>query len=131
MKSFFKKGILFLTIIAVLMMFSLSTFAFAGPTNGAVDSSYLQTYNPIYSNPYAYTHGGCNVHVYSMYCIVDVLNTNGTQDNQHDTKYDTTGFNTANQYANTFSSSGVRFNGKIEVTDGNYGNWVGYMSYTY
>lgn len=110
---------------------NMKVFAFAGPINGAVDSSYLQCVNPLITNPYGYMHGSCNVTVAWMYCRVTVTNTDGTYASKWDSKYNTTGFNSPWQYANTFSSAGVRFDGRVEVSSPIYGDWVANASYTY
>ncbi|GAV10267.1 hypothetical protein [Paenibacillus sp. NAIST15-1] len=119
------------TVLTSVFCFSLmSVTAFADTTTQSSLGKYtvkgeLNVSNPIYANPSAYAktwvHEG--VSLYSLEAKVTVVNSDKTSVSKSKSGESTDKVQTDSQYANTFSSSDVKFYGSHKVQDKNVGTW--------
>jgi hypothetical protein len=122
--------------LSLILVLSLATAAFAATSTSGKVGSYstygnLYPHNPIYSNPYADASTSTSAPLYYLKATSTVHNTDGTGASQSASVNNDSSVLTGKQYANTFTSSGVKFTGSHYVSDANVGSWSGSTSYQY
>ncbi|KEQ24247.1 hypothetical protein [Paenibacillus tyrfis] len=122
---------------SLVLCFALSTSAFAASKDtdtqkikGFDFTGKLSTSNPVYSNAYAGASTTATLQCYEVKATVKVTNTDGTTNSRTATENNTFKAETGDQYANSYWTKGVHFDGSHEASDSKFGYYFG-STYNY
>ncbi|OPH53332.1 hypothetical protein BC351_05505 [Paenibacillus ferrarius] len=122
-----KKAAILLTAVLCL---SFTSSAFAAVNKDTEKTTNLKGFDlkaeliiGNFLNPNGYARNTASLQSYQLKATVKVTNSDGTTDSKTSTGTNTTQIETGTQYANTYSSTNVKFDGGHEFTDSKYGYW--------
>lgn len=122
--------------LVLLLVLCTTIGTFAATSTSKTISGYtwkgnLYPENPLITNPYAWSESNSGAAIYYIKAVVTVINTDGSASSKSSSENNCSWVYTPAQYANTFTSSGVKFTGSHVFSDANIGSWTGSTSYTY